>query len=146
MPVPPALFVLGGPTLMAAKTMAFEMLPAVTSASVAAILARLLWKRLPDWVKEDVSFRNNSSGHRPMLSDLRRYWTGYRLGSRRARNNSNGRYHICTRHFDILAAHGAASEAKITAAEETDPSDGGDKPALVEVTSSMPALMLTLKT
>ena len=61
MPVPPAMFVLGGPKLMAAKTVAFEMLPAVTSASVAAILARLLWKRLPDWVKEDVSFRNNSS-------------------------------------------------------------------------------------
>lgn len=30
---------------------------AVSSASLAAVLARLAWNRVPDWVKEDVSFR-----------------------------------------------------------------------------------------
>lgn len=48
---------------MAAKAVAFEMLPAVTSASVAAILARLVWKRIPDWVKEDVAFRNDNKNN-----------------------------------------------------------------------------------
>lgn len=61
MPIPPAVLVFAGPNLMAAKAAAIEFLPAVTSASVAAILARLTWKRIPNWIKEDVSFRKKDS-------------------------------------------------------------------------------------
>ena len=64
MPLPPALLALGGPaTVAAAKAAAYEYLPAVSSASLAAILAKLAWKRLPDWIKEDVAFRSSNNNN-----------------------------------------------------------------------------------
>ena len=61
MPLPPALLALGGPaTVAAAKAAAYEYLPALSSASLAYILGKLAWKRLPDWIKEDVAFGGNN--------------------------------------------------------------------------------------
>jgi hypothetical protein len=62
MPLPvllgPAAF--GGPAAAAAAktavTVGAEMLPTISSASLAAVLVRLAWKRVPDWIREDVSF------------------------------------------------------------------------------------------
>jgi hypothetical protein len=34
-----------------------EALPTISSASLAAVLARMAWNRVPDWIREDVSFR-----------------------------------------------------------------------------------------
>lgn len=45
---------------MVAKAVAIEYLPVVSSASLATILARLAWKRLPAWIKEDASFRKST--------------------------------------------------------------------------------------
>jgi hypothetical protein len=68
----------GGPKVMAAKAIAMECLPAVTSASLGAIMARVIWNRLPKWIREDVSFRNSkfygamSSSTAPRTTDIER--------------------------------------------------------------------------
>ena len=63
MPLPallgPAAF--GGPAAAAAAktamTVGAEYLPTISSASLAAVLVRLAWRRVPDWIREDVTFR-----------------------------------------------------------------------------------------
>jgi hypothetical protein len=61
----PAVFAFGSPAAKAAvRAVAIEYLPAISSASLAAVLVRLAWKRcVPDWIREDVSF------HKPAGSD-----------------------------------------------------------------------------
>jgi pimeloyl-ACP methyl ester carboxylesterase len=63
--MPVAVFgALAGPGAMAAaKHMAYQAamsieMYAVTSATFAAFLAQMAWKRIPAWIKEDISFRN----------------------------------------------------------------------------------------
>lgn len=118
---------------MAAKTMAFEMLPAVTSASVAAILARLLWKRLPDWVKEDVSFRNNSSESSSdverLAAVLDRIQAWIEACSEQLQRPVPHLYASFLIYWQLMAQH---QRQRLLRQEETDPSDGGDKSALVE--------------
>ena len=64
MPVPAALVGVAGPgAIAAAKQMAFHAaayvdLYAFTSATFAALIARMAWKRIPDWIKEDISFKS----------------------------------------------------------------------------------------
>jgi hypothetical protein len=66
MPLPlPVAAYWGGPAAAAAaaaaKVIAFEYLPAISSASLAALLAQSAWKRIPAWIKDDVSFSSTSS-------------------------------------------------------------------------------------
>ena len=80
--MPPPLaagFILGPGAVGAAKHVAIRAAAyidvyAATSASIAAILARLLWKKIPNWIKQDISFRNllkrNNRRKRPPSEDF----------------------------------------------------------------------------
>ena len=65
--MPPPLALLGPGAVVTAKHVAFRAATFVdvytaTSASLAAILARVLWKRIPNWIKQDISFQNLIKG------------------------------------------------------------------------------------
>lgn len=66
LPILPAIVLGGPPALAATKVALYEYLPAFSSATFAAILLQSVWKRLPDWIKEDVSF--NILYHRSHVS------------------------------------------------------------------------------
>jgi surfactin synthase thioesterase subunit len=52
---------LGPAAAGAAKALALECIPAASSLSLAAILARMAVNRIPDWIKNDITFRRNSN-------------------------------------------------------------------------------------
>jgi hypothetical protein len=71
MPLPlPAAYWGGSAAAAAAKAIALEYLPAISSASLAALLAQSAWKRIPDWIKDDVSFSSSSSSPSELASVL----------------------------------------------------------------------------
>jgi len=57
MPPPVLLAPAAGAALKAA---AYEYGPVVTSATLAAVLARVAWKQVPEWIRNDVSFQSSS--------------------------------------------------------------------------------------
>jgi hypothetical protein len=63
MPLPallgPAAYPAAAAAAKSAMILGAEVLPTVSSASLAAVLLRIAWNRLPEWIKEDVSFRRN---------------------------------------------------------------------------------------
>ena len=64
MPLPVLLGPAAVPAASAAAKTALavgaDFLPTISSASLAAVLARMAWNRVPDWIREDVSFRKQS--------------------------------------------------------------------------------------
>jgi hypothetical protein len=68
MPLPVVL--LGPATAAAAKAVAYECLPAVSSALVGSILVKSAWNRLPEWIREDIAFHNNNNNHHHRESSL----------------------------------------------------------------------------
>jgi pimeloyl-ACP methyl ester carboxylesterase len=57
---------IGPAALAAAKAMAFEYLPAVSSATLGYLLVRLAWLRcVPEWIRQDVSFQTNGINFTP---------------------------------------------------------------------------------
>jgi len=41
----------------ATKVVFYEYLPILSSASLAAVLGKIAWKRMPDWIRDDVAFQ-----------------------------------------------------------------------------------------
>lgn len=80
MPLPallgPAAYPAAAAAAKSAMVLGAEVLPTVSSASLAAVLLRLAWNRVPDWIKEDVSFQkrndadDNSSEQEECLSSV----------------------------------------------------------------------------
>ena len=69
MPLPallgPAAYPAAAAAAKSAMAIGADVLPTVSSASLAAVLARLAWNRVPDWIKEDVTFQRRSSSEFP---------------------------------------------------------------------------------
>lgn len=65
MPLPvllgPAAYPAAAAAAKTAMVVGAEVLPTVSSASLAAVLMKLAWNRVPDWIKEDVSFQKRST-------------------------------------------------------------------------------------
>jgi len=76
MPLPvllgPAAYPAAAAAAKSAMIVGAEVLPTVSSASLAAVLARLAWNRVPDWIKEDVTFqrRDNENAEEERLSSV----------------------------------------------------------------------------
>jgi hypothetical protein len=64
MPLPvllgPAAYPAAAAAAKTALAVGAEVLPTISSASLAAVLARMAWNRVPDWIREDVTFRGQS--------------------------------------------------------------------------------------